>query len=80
MLQRSHTHPVPPTREELEDDNVTVSTRTDDDPVHLAMHAIDKLESDASDDMEEDQVLYPKQSVLTPIKSVSFHLLNYNMK
>ena len=26
-------------KEEMDDDNATVSTRTEDDPVHLAMHA-----------------------------------------
>ncbi|GJJ14582.1 hypothetical protein Clacol_008848 [Clathrus columnatus] len=44
---------------DIDDDNVTVSTRTDDDPVNLAMKAI--LTSDEDD--EEEKVLYPKQSV-----------------
>lgn len=51
--------PVP--MEETEDDARTVSTRTEDDPVHLAMHAT--LEDD--DDDDEEQILYPK-NMMTP--------------
>ncbi len=56
------------------DDAATTSTRTDDDPVNLAMKAT--LDSDMSDhdmdDEEEDQILYPKQVMSTPMKQVNF--------
>lgn len=69
MLQRVHAPaPIESVREDMDDDNATVSTRTEDDPVHLAMHAVDRLSSDASDDMEEDEVLYPKQSLSTSLR------------
>jgi len=67
LLQKA-SHPPLPMRDDMDDDNATVSTKTEDDPVHLAMHAVEKLSSHDSDDMEEDEVLYPKQSVNTPIK------------
>jgi len=73
LLQRSHQQPqvrvsTAPIKEDMDDDGATVSTRTEDDPVHLAMHAVDRLSSNASDDMEEDEVLYPKQVMNTPMK------------
>ncbi|KZT34099.1 hypothetical protein SISSUDRAFT_316009 [Sistotremastrum suecicum HHB10207 ss-3] len=61
----SRTVPALPTKDETEDDNVTVSTRTEDDPVNLAMNAV--LDSDVSDTgTEEDEVVYPKQVTGTP--------------
>jgi hypothetical protein len=50
------------------DDAATTSTRTDDDPVNLAMKA--SLDSDLSDHEmdDEEEILYPKQALATPIK------------
>lgn len=46
----------------FDDDDATASTKTDDDPVNLAMRAT--LGSDAADEEEDDddeQILYPLQ-------------------
>lgn len=42
-----------------DEDAATVSTRTEDDPVNLAMRAA--LDSDQEDEDEEEQILYPVQ-------------------
>lgn len=50
---------------EADDDNATVSTRTDDDIVNMAMTAIlpsDDDDDDDDDDMDE-QVVYPKRNI-----------------
>lgn len=50
---------------EADDDNATVSTRTDDDIVNMAMTAIlpsDDDDNDDDDDMDE-QVVYPKRNI-----------------
>ncbi|KAG8690558.1 hypothetical protein FRC11_010745 [Ceratobasidium sp. 423] len=41
-----------------EDDRATVSTRTDDDPVQLAMNA--RLSDNEDEDEDEEQILYPQ--------------------
>ena len=46
---------------EVDDDNATVSTRTDDDIVNMAMTAVLPLDDD---DDEMEQVVYPKQNIL----------------
>ena len=72
LLQQAgaHSRSSSDMKEEIDDDGATVSTRTDDDPVNLAMQAT--LDLDISDDgmMEDDEIVYPKQSVKTPIKYV----------
>jgi hypothetical protein len=45
-------------RDELDDDAATVSTKTEDDPVSLAMRA-------TLDNSDDDEIVYPKQN-LTP--------------
>lgn len=47
---------------DADDDNATVSTRTDDEIVNMAMTAV--LPSDDDDEME--QVVYPKQTISPP--------------
>ena len=72
LLQQAgaHSRSASDVKDEIDDDGATVSTRTDDDPVNLAMQAT--LDLDISDDgmMEDDEIVYPKQSVKTPIKYV----------
>ncbi|KAG8993946.1 hypothetical protein FRB94_010245 [Tulasnella sp. JGI-2019a] len=49
---------------DIEEDNATVSTRTDDDPVNLAMRATldsEREEDFGDDDDEEEMILYPIQ-------------------
>lgn len=41
-----------------DDDRATVSTRTEDDPVRLAMNAF--LTEDEDDEDEEEEILYPQ--------------------
>ncbi|KZW00374.1 hypothetical protein EXIGLDRAFT_639431 [Exidia glandulosa HHB12029] len=50
--------------DEPEDDARTVSTRTEDDPVRLAMNAT----LDDDDDDDEEQILYPK-NMMTPSRT-----------
>lgn len=59
---------------DADDDDVTVSTRTDDDPVNLAMKAV--LPSDEEDD-EEEQVLYPKQNLNPVYVYLWFKLMSF---
>ena len=46
------------------DDGATVSTRTEDDPVNLAMRAT--LDHDDDEDDEEEQILYPQRTPQKP--------------
>ena len=62
---------------EADDDNATVSTRTDDDIVNMAMTAVLSLD-DEEEEME--QVVYPKQNILlatawVPVQSVDILVL-----
>ncbi|KAG8713267.1 hypothetical protein FRC08_013477 [Ceratobasidium sp. 394] len=47
--------------EHQEDDRATVSTRTEDDPVRLAMDAVLSENEDEGDD-EEEEILYPQKT------------------
>ncbi|KAG9127065.1 hypothetical protein FRC07_000786 [Ceratobasidium sp. 392] len=49
-------------QEQQEDDRATVSTRTEDDPVRLAMDAVlSENEDDQDDEEEEEEILYPQK-------------------
>lgn len=54
---------------EPEDDAVTVSTKTDDDPVTLAMRTA--LQNVANESDDEEQILYPKH-LLTPRYAITW--------
>ncbi|KAG8778681.1 hypothetical protein FRC12_024858 [Ceratobasidium sp. 428] len=49
-------------QEQQEDDRATVSTRTEDDPVRLAMDAVLSEDEDDQDEEEEEEILYPQKS------------------
>ncbi|KAG9080881.1 hypothetical protein FRC06_006034, partial [Ceratobasidium sp. 370] len=55
--------------EQQEDDRATVSTRTEDDPVRLAMDAVLSENEDAEDD-EEEEILYPQKTQGKPYDTV----------
>lgn len=49
---------------EADDDNATVSTRTEDDIVNMVMTAV--LPSDDDEDDQGEQIVYPKQNISSP--------------
>ena len=53
--------------EDQDDDARTVSTRTEDDPVNLAMNAtLSEYSGEYDEDDDEEQILYPK-NLMTPV-------------
>jgi hypothetical protein len=58
LLQRASGHNNMALHLHIKEDIDDGATASEDDPVQLAIHAVDSLSSDAADEMEEDEVLH----------------------